>query len=145
MSKPQTIEERQSREKGLLLEQLKKVPIVHIACEKSGVGRATYYRWRDEDEVFKKAADAALVEGEALITDMSESQLISLIKDRKFPAVHLWLRQHHPKYKDKIEVVTRSAEDDTLTPEQEAIVKKALKLGGIINSKKHHGNCKKGV
>lgn len=123
-----TIEERRSKEKALLLENLKKVPIVHIACEKSSVGRATYYRWRAEDPIFNKAADDALTEGEALITDMSESQLISLIKERKFPAVHLWLRHHHPKYKDKIEVINRSIESDKLSPEQEATVQKALKL-----------------
>lgn len=123
-----TIKERQAREKALLLENLKKVPIVHIACEKSSIGRATYYRWREEDTVFSKAADDALTEGEAFITDMSESQLISLIKERKFPALHLWLRHHHPKYKDKIEVVSRSVESDVLSPEQEAAVQKALKL-----------------
>ena len=129
------IKERQDKEKELLLANLKKVPIVHIACEKSGVSRATYYRWRDEDEMFKKTADEALSEGEALITDMSESQLISLIKERKFPAVHLWLRHHHPKYKEKIEVVTRPAEDDALTPEQEATVKKALRLAKLSRPK----------
>ncbi|MHB8660759.1 MAG: hypothetical protein ACYC75_02375 [Minisyncoccota bacterium] len=135
MSKTETVEERQGKEKALLLANLKKVPIVHIACEKSSISRATYYRWRTEDNEFAKNADDALTEGEALITDMSESQLISLIKERKFPAVHLWLRHHHPKYKDKIEVVTRPVEDDTLTSEQEATVKKALKLAKLSRPK----------
>jgi len=39
-----TIEKRQSKNKEQLLEILKKTPIVQIACEKAGVGRATYYR-----------------------------------------------------------------------------------------------------
>lgn len=134
--------ERQRKEKTILLENLKKTPIVHIACEKSGVGRATYYRWRKEDAEFCKLADEALVEGEALITDLSESQLISLIKDRKFPAVHLWLRHHHPKYGDKIEVVNRTVEPDTLTLEQEATVKEALKLARFVKPKIRHDKSK---
>ena len=44
-----TIEKRQSKNKEQLLEILKKTPIVQIACEKAGVGRATYYRWRKDD------------------------------------------------------------------------------------------------
>lgn len=142
MSKADTIEDRQIKEKALLLEQLKKTPIVHIACEKASVGRATYYRWRAEDKEFCKHADEALAEGEAIITDMSESQLISLIKERKFPAVHLWLRHHHPKYGDKIEVITRPAETDTLTAEQKTTVKAALRLAKLNGSKTYHAKSK---
>jgi|SRR3989344_590512 len=137
-----TIEERQNKEKTLLLENLKKTPIVHIACEKSSIGRATYYRWKKEDAEFCKLADEAQAEGEALITDLSESQLISLIKDRKFPAVQLWLRHHHPKYGDKIEVVSRTIEPDTLTSEQEATVKEALKLARFVKPKIRHDKSK---
>lgn len=137
------VEERQSKEKTLLLENLKKTPIVHIACEKSGVGRATYYRWRKDDKEFCRLADEATAEGEAMITDLSESQLIALIKERKFPAVHLWLRHHHPKYGDKIEVVNRTVESDALTPEQEATVKQALKLTRLTKSNKNYGKSQK--
>lgn len=132
------IKERQTREKALLLENLQKIPIVHIACEKSSIGRATYYRWREEDSVFSKAADDALTEGEAFITDMSESRLITLIKEGKFPAVHLWLRHHHRKYKNTIEVTNRSVESDVLSPEQEATVQKALKLTKLDSSEIDH-------
>ena len=132
-AKSKTIEDRQAKEKALLLEQLKKTPIVHIACEKASIGRATYYRWRTDDKEFCKQADEALAEGEALITDMSESQLISLIKDKNFSAIHLWLRQHHPKYANRIEVVERTAVPDELTPDQKKIVQQALKLANLTN------------
>lgn len=89
------------------LEQLRKIPIVQVCCEKVGLSRNSVYRWRKEDDEFYKAMVEAIVEGEAFVTDMSESQLISLIKDKHFPAVHLWLRQHHPKYKDKVEITGR--------------------------------------
>ena len=115
--------------KNLIIEQLKKTPIVQIACEKSGVSRATYYRWRKEDQEFLKAADGAITEGEALITDMSESQLISLIRDRNFPAIQLWLKHHHPRYTSRLEIsgeITHSQKE--LTDEEKLMVEKALRL-----------------
>ncbi len=52
--------ERQSCEKRILVEQLEKTPVVQIACEKTGVGRSTYYRWLKEDPEFSKDSAAAL-------------------------------------------------------------------------------------
>jgi len=121
--------------KDALIEQLKEMPILQFACKKVGVSRASYYRWR-QDQEFAKAADAAIAEGEALITDMSESQLISLIRDKNFQALQLWLRHHHPKYGNKVEVTGNlNVKEEPLTPEQEELVKKALGLAGLLESK----------
>ncbi len=121
--------------KELLLEQLKKMPVVELACQKANIGRTTYYRWRKNPK-FAKEADAAITEGEALITDLTESQLISLIRDRNFQALQLWLRHHHPKYNNKIEINGRlTYSDEELTPEQMALVKAALRLASF--DKKH--------
>jgi len=73
--------------KQLLLDQLRKTPIVQIAAEKIGVGRATYYRWRKEDKKFLKDSDQAIFEGNLLINDMAESQLISAIKDKNITSI----------------------------------------------------------
>ncbi len=125
------------KDRETILVQLRKMPILQIACERAGVGRSSYYRWREEDESFRKAADGAISEGEAFITDMSESQLISLIRDKHFPAVQLWLRQHHPKYSAKVELSGRlTIEDEPLTSEQEALITKALQLAGV-NDENH--------
>ncbi len=138
--KKETIEKRKAKQKEILIEQFKKMPILQIAFEKTGITRATYYRWRNEDAIFRKLADEAIIEGEALITDMSESQLITMIRDRDFPAVKLWLQHHHPKYAPRLEIMTRPKPPEQLTPEQEVIVKKALRLASIgetrINEKK---------
>ena len=139
MSRDKTIEDRQAKEKAALIEQLKKTPIVHIACEKASVGRATYYRWRAEDAEFRKQADDALTEGEALITDMSESQLITLIKEKNFSAIHLWLRQHHPKYANRVEITERVSVSDDLTPEQKKVVEEALRLANLSGQEHNHG------
>ena len=117
------------KNKQLLLDCLGKTPIIQIACEKAGVSRATYYRWRKENIEFAKTADEAITEGELFINDMSESQVISLIKDKNWPAISFWLRHHHPKYANKIEVEANIKQlDEKLTPEQEAIVRKALEF-----------------
>lgn len=117
--------------KKKILEQMHITPIVQIVCEKAGISRATYYRWRSEDETFKKEADIAIAEGEALITDMSESQLISLIRDRNFQAVQLWLKHHHPSYSTRVEITANVKNDYELTPEQKALVQEALRLAAL--------------
>ncbi len=119
---------RNSAKKNLI-EQLKKMPIIQIACDRTNVARSSFYRWKIEDKKFAKEADMAILEGEALITDMSQSQLISLINDRNFQALQLWLRHHHPKYNNKIEVTAYLKEpEEKLSPEQKTIIKKALRL-----------------
>lgn len=94
----ETIQARQAKQKEELISQLKKTPIVKIACDKSGISRATYYRWQDEDEEFRKAADMAIVEGKLLINDMSEYQLLALIQEKNPSAVRYWLQNHHEDY-----------------------------------------------
>ena len=129
------------REKQLLVEQLKKMPIVQIACDRSNISRASYYRLRKEDGEFKKITDDAIIEGETLITDMSESQLISLIRDKNFPAIQLWLKSHHPKYTNKVEVSGNlNLKEEPLTQEQEELVKKALQLAGLLKNKQTQQN-----
>lgn len=123
-----TIENRQSKEKAMILEQLKKTPIVQIACEKSGIGRATYYRWRKDDPEFTKLANEALSEGSLLVNDMAESQLISAIRDKNLGAIIFWLKHHHPNYTTKVEITGRLIHDYQLTPEQETLITKALKM-----------------
>lgn len=123
----QTINERQQKDKEAILEYLGKVPIIQIACERSGVSRATYYRWRKEDPEFLKASDIAIAEGELLINDLSESQVITLIKDKNWSAISFWLRHHHDKYAERIKVDANvQTTDEHLTPEQEKIVRKAI-------------------
>jgi len=129
------IEKRQAKSKELIIEQLKKTPIVQIACEKAGVGRATYYRWKKEDKEFAKTADEALIEGNSLINDMAESQLISAIRDQNLGAIVFWLKHHHPSYTTRLEVTAKLKNtDEKLTPEQENLVMKALKLAEVLPS-----------
>ena len=85
---------------------------------------------------FAKQFDKALDDGVAFVNDMSESQLLQLIKDKNFSAVRFWLNKRHPAYKDKLEVTNRN-DIDELDPEQEATVRKALEMARIIPTKQH--------
>ena len=118
---------KKSRKRDEFLEQLKKVPIVLVACEKTGLSRNTVYRWRREDEDFAKAMDEALLEGEEFVNDMSESQLLTMIKEKNWPAISFWLRHRNPKFKERVEVTTHIV-DDSLSEEQEKVVREALHL-----------------
>jgi len=128
MTKKTAIQKRQVEEKVLLLEQLKKTPIVQIACEKTGIGRTTYYRWRKEDADFKNEADIALKEGKALVNDMAESQLLGAIRDGHMTGIIFWLKHHHSDYANRVEVTAKLAEQDPLNSEQESIIRDAIRL-----------------
>ncbi len=121
---------KKNKVKDAFLDHLRKVPIVQIACEKVGVSRNSVYRWKNEDAEFRKAMEMALEEGEELINDMSESQLISMIRDQNWNAISFWLRKRSPKFKDRIEVQVAPTQEE-LTPEQEETVREALRLASM--------------
>ena len=124
-----TLEQKQSQQKALLIEQLKKTPIVQVVCEKLDISRATYYRWRKSDAEFAQSADEAIVTGSSLINDLAESQLISAIKDKNLTAIIFWLKHHHPTYSTRIELSGHLDQRNApLTVEQEVLIERALKL-----------------
>ncbi len=128
-----TIAKRQSKNKKQLLEILKKTPIVQIACEKAGIGRATYYRWRKEDPKFTQESDQSLLDGSLLVNDMAESQMMSAIKDKNMTAIIFWLKHHHPAYATRIEISSGNHEEKLSEEEQES-VKKALIMAGVVSA-----------
>ncbi len=123
---------RKAEQKQQLIDQLKKVPVIQIACEKLGISRMTYYRWHKDDEEFADAADTALAEGSGLVNDLAESQLLSAIKNSNMTAIIFWLKHHHKSYATKVEVTAKLQQPlDALTPEQQAVVEQALQLAGL--------------
>ena len=119
---------KKNKIKNEFLEQLRKVPIVQVSCEKVGVSRNSVYRWRKEDTEFAKQMDDALAEGEELVNDMSESQLLSLIREKNYPAISFWLRKRSPRFRDKLEVTARIEEIKELPQEQKEALKKQFGL-----------------
>jgi hypothetical protein len=117
------------KEKQKLLEQLKKVPIIQVACERAGIPRSTFYRWRKDDTEFLSDCEVALEQSSAIINDMAESQLINAIKNQNMTAIIFWLKHHHKAYETRIAVKGKlKFEQKTLTAEQEELIKQALQM-----------------
>lgn len=133
------IEERQDKDKRAMVEVLKEMPIIQVACKRAGIGRASYYRWKTEDINFAKECDAALREGIEFINDMSESQIIQLIKERKLPAIALWLKNNDPRYGGKAAPRSPVFAAADLSPAEEKIFKKALALSAETPKKYKYG------
>jgi hypothetical protein len=112
------------------LEELTRIPIVQVACEKTGLSRNSVYRWRKEDPVFARKMNEALAAGVDFVNDMSESQLLNLIKEKHWPAISFWLRHRNNNYKNTLEITTKE-DSEELTPAQAKIVRQALKLAKI--------------
>ena len=122
---------KNDKAKAELLEQLRKTPIIQIACEKLGINRTTLYRWRAENKEFAKAVDEALLEGRLLVNDLAESQLIGAVKDRNITARLAWLKHNHPTYRTRIELEGSVRVIEELSPEQAEQVRHALALADI--------------
>jgi uncharacterized protein involved in tolerance to divalent cations len=123
-----SIESRQNKDKTLIINELKTTPIVQIACQKTMVSRASFYRWKQSDKKFAKKVDGAIEDGIKLINDMAEAQLLSAIKNQNITSIIFWLKNHHPSYENKLEVTARIEEIKELSKDQKEIIKRALSL-----------------
>jgi len=92
---------RKKKEKKLILDLLFKYPIVQLACEKSGISRATFYRWKNEDEEFNIESEKAIFEWKQLINDMAEMNVISWIKNWDKTLTMYWLNNNNPNYSNR--------------------------------------------
>jgi len=131
---------KSNKQKKVFLEHLQKIPIIQVACEKAGIARATIYRWRKQSKKFSKEIEKALTEGEALINDMGESQLISLIRDKNFSAIRFWLNHRHEEFRERVEVTTNLQEKEKLSKEQKSVVREALRLASLSKKRKKNYN-----
>ena len=119
---------KNNKEKKILIENLRKTPIVQFAVERSGISRATYYRWLKQDKEFAQKAQKAIAEGTSLISDLAENQLLSAIKDRNLGAIIFWLRSHRMAYTDKLKVSGNLTAETKLSKKKEKDIRRALTL-----------------
>ncbi len=121
----------------LLLEQLRKSPIIENVCQKVGISVMTLYRWKKQSPKFSEAIEAALFDGRLRINDVAESQIISLIAQGKFEPSKYWLTHNNPRYAAKLEL-TDKRPNRPLSAEQKSIIRKATRL----SSQKLYGKKK---
>ena len=61
---------------------------IYETCKVVDITRTTYYRWMEQDEIFKKA----VIDNQEALIDFSESQLLSLIKSKNVTSVIFHLK-----------------------------------------------------
>lgn len=106
--KPSLIEARQVKEKEAMLEHLLKMPIIEVACQKTGIGRSTYYRWLKEDKKFLAKTEDALGYGRDRMNDMAESVVVKKVSEGDLGASKYYLSHNHPNYHAKSQAPPRS-------------------------------------
>jgi hypothetical protein len=122
----------------LFLEEIRKIPIVTVACEKVGISRNTIYKWLKDDPEFKEKFDVASIDGIQHINDLSENQLLQLIKEKRLSAIRLWLTNNHQRFSGKPAKET-GVKDKELSDEQKSTIEQALKM---VNGKQSYGQSK---
>lgn len=126
------------KQKQLVIEQLRKTPIVQVVAEKVGIHRSTIYRWKASDAEFSEAVDEAMEQSISLVNDLAESQLISAIRDKNITAIIYWLKNHHKTYETRIKVTgSLNHSVNRLDDEQNELVMKALTKAGLLIDEEH--------
>lgn len=136
MTRIQKVEDRQNKIRQALLEQLKRTPIIELACDKVGISRTTFYRWIHANKDFAITVEKSLTTGREFINDLAESQVLSLIKQGEIKAIRLWLTHNSARYANKLELSGTVAAIPELSTEQKKIIRRALKLSSIGNHAK---------
>ena len=95
-------EAQRKKSKARIIKELSQYPIVGVACQRAGIKRATYYRWKNIDKDFSFALDHAIALGIENINDLAESKIIAGIKNDNIRLLILWLEHNHPNYKNKV-------------------------------------------
>ena len=129
---------KSAKSKKLLIEELKKKPIIEGACAKAGVGRTAFYEWKKKDPKFAKAVELALEFGKDFVSDIAEMQLLNAIKAGDFRALALWLKTYKKEYRNRVEIDGVMNIIEELSPERKAHVKRSLTLAGIALHKQNH-------
>lgn len=118
-----TIKKRQAKAQLVVVENLSKIPIKQVVCEKSGISRATFYRWINESNEFAEAVEKAFEEGSDRISDLAESKLIQLINEGNLTAVIFYLKHRNPNYRVSIKTEIKLPEHEMSEEEKEQLRK----------------------
>jgi hypothetical protein len=87
--------------KQKLLDEIQKIGNVCFACQKTGINKATYYRWKEKDKKFKEKADEAEKIGRENISDIAEYSLLQNVKKGDQRAIEYTLGHNSSVYEPK--------------------------------------------
>lgn len=86
--------------KEKLLKEIEKSGNVYLSCMKTGIDKATFYRWKDDKE-FRKKANDAVKRGRENNCEIAEHALMMNVKEKKMDAIKYVLSHQSKIYKPK--------------------------------------------
>lgn len=81
-----------------LFKELSKHGNIGMACKAVGIGRSTFYKWRNDDPDFAKSCDEAVRYGKEEIGDFTQGKLFQQIEKGDMQAIKFELERRHPEY-----------------------------------------------
>lgn len=84
--------------KEQFIQELEKSGNIYRSCLKVGIHRATFYRWKNEDDDFRKKADEAERIGRANNCDIGEHFLMVNVRKGDISAIKYLLSHNSPIY-----------------------------------------------
>lgn len=87
--------------KEKLLKEIEKSGNVYLSCMKTGIDKATFYRWRKDDKQFGKKATEAIKRGRENNCEIAEHALMMNVKEKKMDAIKYVLSHQSKIYKPK--------------------------------------------
>lgn len=109
-------------QKRVFLESVAKMGIVEIACQKTGISRATFNRWKADDIEFRRQVMDAMSKGSEIMDDIVESKFLQLIQQGEIQAILFYLKFRHPKYSARgaiQKMLMDQVDDESLVTEDE--------------------------
>lgn len=82
-------------ERKAFLEALEKTPFIALACKKTGISRATVYRWMRDDIDFRIAVKQAVHSIHDKLGEAAYSVVQEKVKEKNFTAARFVLTHYH--------------------------------------------------
>lgn len=92
---------KHSCDKSKFIEILRENPWISFASKKSGISRATIYRWMKDSPDFKVQIDTAMKAGVSQLGEIAEMGLAKKIKEGNFNAIKYYLAHNNQRYVPK--------------------------------------------
>jgi hypothetical protein len=87
--------------KKQLLKEIQRFGIITVACAKTSIDKATYYRWRKDDPIFRKRADIAVRIGRSNTDDLAEYALVGNVKKGMQRSIEYYPSHRSARYRPK--------------------------------------------
>lgn len=124
--------------KTAAIEQLKEMPLVTYTCQKYGIPKSTFYKWKLIDEDFKIQVENSINIGRETVNDIAISQLLKKINNGETVPIIFWLKNNSPMFNEKITLEIKNNKQGLSTEEIQAVTK-ALSTMGFENIVKSNG------